>query len=144
VVRRWRVLDPASADALAADPSALASPGGAASLKWFPAYSLVSGTLPADALPVGAAKSAAAFARCEVDVTAPGVIGLHVEAPQGLSLWADGSPVELKQADVQLDLPRGVHTLTFRIDATRRGAGLRVELREVPGSGGAAQPVGGM
>jgi putative heme-binding domain-containing protein len=143
VMRRWRVLDPAAADALAADLSPLASPGGAASLKWFPAYSLVSGTLPADALGAGAGKSAA-FARCEVDVTAPGLVGLHVESPQGLSLWADGRPVDLKQADVQLDLPRGVHTLTFRVDAARpSGPGLRVELREVPGSGAAAQPVGG-
>jgi hypothetical protein len=128
---------------MAADPSLLQSPGGAASLKWFPAYSLVSGTLPPDALAAGAGRSAA-FARCEIDVTAAGPIGLHVESPQRLKLWADGQPVDLKQGDVQLDLPRGVHALTFRADAGQRQNGLRVELREIPGSGAAAQPVGGI
>jgi hypothetical protein len=142
VVRRWRVADTASADALAADSSLLASPGAPATLKWFPAYSLVSGTLPADAL--GAGGKSAAFVQCEIDVTAAGTVGLHVESPQGLALWANGQPVDLKQGDVQLDLPRGVHTLTVRADAARRSGGLRVELRETPGSGGAAQPVGGI
>ena len=79
-------------------------------------------------------------------MTAPGPIGLHVEgAPEGVRLWLDGQPLDLKQPDVQLDLQRGVHTLVFRVDASQRqGKGLRVELREVSGSGAAAQPVGGV
>jgi hypothetical protein len=144
LVRRWRVLDPASADALAADPSMLESPGSAASLKWFPAYSLVSGTLPEDALATAPGKPVA-FVRCEIDVTAPGPVGLHVESPEGQKLWVDAQPADLKGGDVQLDLTRGVHTLTFRVDKSRRpGKGQRVELRETSGPGGAAQPVGGV
>ena len=142
IVRRWRVLDPAAADAVAKDPGVLASPGAGASLPWHAAYSLVSGELPRDtfAQPGG---TNPAFARCEIDVTSPGKIGLRVDSPAGLKLWVDGQPVDLAR-EVEVNLQRGVHALTFQVDPAARGAaGLRVELREVPGSAGTAQPVGG-
>jgi putative heme-binding domain-containing protein len=135
VVRRWRVLDPAGAQSLAADPSPLASPVAAPSLKWTGAYALVNGVLPPDSLfPAG---TTTAFARCEVDVTAGGKIALRVNNPAGLKLWVDGQPVELKPT-TELDLPRGVHSLIFQVDKAARGNdGLRVEVT------GTAQPVGG-
>jgi putative heme-binding domain-containing protein len=142
VVRRWRVLDVAAAKSVAQDPAVLASPVGAPSLRWFPAYSLVSGDLPPDALPAADGTNAA-FARCEIDVTAPGRIALGVGPITGLKLWVDGQPKTIED-EVELDLPRGVHVLTFQVDrAARRKEPLRVELHEVPGSNGAAQPVGG-
>jgi putative heme-binding domain-containing protein len=142
VVRRWRVLDETQTRGVAESPDVLASPTGAASLRWNAAYSLVSGDLPADALPVAEGTNAA-FVRCDLDVTAGGVIGLRVNSPQGLKLWVDGQPVPMKEG-VELELQRGVHTLVFQVERAGRGnEPLRVELREVPGSNGVAQPVGG-
>jgi hypothetical protein len=62
---------------------------------------------------------------------------------KGLSLWVDGQPVEVKP-ETEVELTRGVHTLTFKLDvAARGGAGLRVEVRDIQGSAGHAQPLGG-
>jgi len=141
-VRRWRVLDAAMAKGVAENPDVLASPVGAPALRWTGAYSLVSGELPADALAT-APGSNVAFARCEIDVTAPGKVGLHLDSISGLKLWVDGQPVPIK-TDVELEMPRGVHGLVFQVEKASRGKdGLRLELRDVPGSSGAAQPVGG-
>ena len=102
----------------------------------------MSGDLPREVFAPGAGTNAA-FARCDIDVTAPGRIGLRLNSPAGLKLWVDGQAVEVKQ-DTDINLQRGVHAFTFQIDPAARGAEpLRVELREVPGSAGAAQPVGG-
>jgi putative heme-binding domain-containing protein len=142
IVRRWRVLDASMAKSVAQDPDVLASPVGAPSLRWYPAYSLVSGDLPLEALPAADGTNVA-FARCEIDVTAPGRITFDTGTTTGLKLRVDGQPKELTD-DVELDLQRGVHTLTFEVDRKARGKEpLRVELREVPGSTASAQPVGG-
>jgi hypothetical protein len=139
-VRRWRVLDEAQAGGVAANPEVLASPGSAASLRWTSAYSLVSGDLPPDAW---ATKGNAAFVRFDMDVSAPGAIGLRVNSVTGLKLWVDGQPTVLTE-NPTLALQRGVHTLVFQVDPAARGqTPLHVELREEPGSSGAAQPVGG-
>ena len=42
-----------------------------------------------------------------------------------------------------LDLPPGVHTLTFALDVDRRKDGLRCELDDVPGSPARVRVVGG-
>ena len=140
VVRRWRVLDPASAQSVAENPSLLASPGAAAGLKWTAAYSLVGGTLPPDALP----GNSVAFVRFEINVTAAGKIGLRMDDADGLKMWVGTEPMEVKQ-DVELDLPQGVHAVTFQVDKPQRqGKGLRVELFEPKSQAGAAQPVGGV
>jgi hypothetical protein len=66
-----------------------------------------------------------------------------VNSLTGLKLWVDGQPTELTE-NPTLALQRGVHTLVFQVDPAARGqTPLRVELREEPGSTGAAQPVGG-
>jgi hypothetical protein len=57
-------------------------------------------------------------------------------------MWIDQTPVDVKP-DVQADLPVGVHALTFKVDVGERGQGLHVEVRDVPGSGAHARPVGG-
>ena len=67
---------------------------------------------------------------------------MNIGEVRGLSLWVGGAPVDV-QSDMQIDLPRGPHTLTFKIDVGERGEGLRVEIHDVPGSGAHAQPVGG-
>ena len=109
---------------------------------WWPAYTLVAGVLPPDAL--ANSGKGVAFARCQVEVTSPGKVRLLLNSPKGLRLWADDRPVDVTGPEVTLDLPRGVRTLTFRIDPTARGnEGLRAELADAPGSAGHAQPVGG-
>jgi putative heme-binding domain-containing protein len=140
IVRRWRVLPASAAEQVVGDLSILQSPPRGAALAWTPAYSLVSGDLPLDAMATEGQQ--VAFARAEIDVTAPGKIGLHIADVTGLALWVDGAPHAIAH-DLALDLPRGSHTLTFKIDVAARGQGLRVGLRDVSGSAGAARPVGG-
>ncbi|MGB7160756.1 MAG: hypothetical protein WBD40_22015, partial [Tepidisphaeraceae bacterium] len=140
LVRRWRVLLPQAAEKLVRDASALTSPQRSAALPWAAAYSLVSGVLPPDTM--AADGQQIAFAKAEIDVTTPGRIGFNVGAVKGLSLWVDGTPVDVAP-DVTIDLQVGVHTLTFRVDVAERGEGLRVEVRDLPGSGAHARPVGG-
>ena len=140
LVRRWRVLPGAAAEQLAADPAALQSPARATALPWSPAYTLVSGDLPADAM--ASEGQPVAFARADIDVTTPGRIGLRVGDVKGLSLWVDGQPVDV-QSDVEVGLTRGQHALTFKIDVGVRSSGLRLEIRDVPGSPASARPVGG-
>jgi putative heme-binding domain-containing protein len=140
LVRRWRVLPAPEAAKLASDASPLRSAEASAKLPWAPSYSLVSGELPPDAMAVEGQQ--VAFVRGEIEVTGPGRIGLHVGEARGLSMWIDETPVDAK-ADVEVDLTRGVHALTFRVDVGERGQGLRVEVRDVPGAGAHARPVGG-
>jgi putative heme-binding domain-containing protein len=140
VVRRWRVLPAADAEKVARDATVLESPERAAALPWTPAYSLVSGDLPADTM--AAAGQSIAFVRAEIDVTAPGRIGVRVGDAAGLTLWVDATPQPVRP-EMEIELPRGQHVLTFKVDVATRGAGLRVELRDVPRSKGAGHPVGG-
>jgi putative heme-binding domain-containing protein len=144
LVRRWRVLDGKPAMRVANNPTLLANPDAVAVQPWQPAYGLVSGVLPLEATATSKTPQDLTFARGEIEVTAPGKIGLHVGDPKGLTLWVDGKPVELTSEQVSVELEKGVHALTFKIDVpSRQGTGIRVEIREVPGSKGHAQPIGG-
>jgi putative heme-binding domain-containing protein len=140
LVRRWRVLPESAAEKLIADDAPLRSTEASAKLPWAPAYSLVSGELPPDAMTTEGQQ--VAFVRGEIEVTAPGRVGLRLGETRGLAMWIDETPIDVK-GDVEIDLPRGVHVLTLRIDVGERGQGLRVEVRDVPGSGAHARPVGG-
>src|SRR4029079_18298910 len=132
MVRRWRILPAKAVEKLVADPTPLASPEQAAKLPWAAAYSLVSGEFPPDAMAEEGQQ--VAFVRAEIDVTTPGDVGLHLGETRGLSMWIDEQPAEVKP-DLQVRLATGVHRVTFRIDVGERGQGLRVEVRDVPGSG---------
>jgi hypothetical protein len=113
VIRRWRAPDASGIE--------------------IPAYSSVSGALPADA----------PYAKAEIHVVTPGVIRIRFNSTKGLALAIDGAPVEIKDV-LDLDLKLGVHLLKIDIDASRRGGeGLRVEVEEAPGSAGRVQVVGG-
>ena len=101
-IRRWQLSDSMS-------------PGA----NWASAYSLLSGDLPADSI----VKSH--FARGGINVTAPGKLRLLVNDTRGLDLWVDAKPVSIG-TELGLELARGVHALTFRIDPQQRGQmGLR-------------------
>ena len=135
VVRRWRVLDPVPEALAGAD----VKPPPAGDAGWWPAYSLVSGVLPADAL----GTKGVGYARSLVDVTTPGKVKLLVDSPKGLTLWVDDRPAELAGPETVLDLSRGVHTLTVRVDPAAHAGGLRVQFADAPGSAGHVQPVSG-
>jgi hypothetical protein len=140
LVRRWRVLPAKAVEKLIADPSPLASPEQAAKLPWAPAYSLVSGQFPPDAM--AEAGQQVAVVRAEIDVTTAGQVGLHIGQTRGLAMWIDEAPIDVKP-DVQVQLTAGVHRVTFKVDVGERGQGLRLEVRDLPGSGAHARPVGG-
>ena len=139
-IRRWRVIGP--------PPEGLASgkalsQGGFAALKgtdWPPAYSLVAGTLPLDA--ITPKSGATGYVRGDINMTAAGKVRLVLNDPKGVTLWADDQPVQVAN-EVTLDLPAGMHALTFGIDTAQRQDGLRVEVADIPGSPAHAQPVGG-
>jgi hypothetical protein len=108
---------------------------------WGPAYSLVSGELPSDV--TSAKGKPVGYVRGEINVTAPGKIRVVLNSAKGLTAWIDDRPAPARQ-EMSLDLPRGVHAITFRLDANARGGeGLRVEIADAPGSPAHAQPVGG-
>ena len=139
-IRRWRVMEPVP-QTLTSEAASDISPAVLDRQTWNPAYSLVSGVLPAaDLWPKG---STVAFARAQIDVAVPGTIRLLLNDVRGAMLWVDGRATDPVNP-VPLDLPRGVHTLTFRIDARQRNQqGLRLELADAPNSSAHAQPVGG-
>jgi len=113
VVRRWRALDPAGVAV--------------------PAYSTVSGVLPAEW----------PSATCEINVVTPGLIRLRFNSLRGLTLSVDGAPVEIKDV-LDLDFKLGVHSLKLDVDASRRGGdGIRLEVEEAPASAGRINIVGG-
>jgi putative heme-binding domain-containing protein len=139
-IRRWRVIDPLPAGlATAQMPSnqAIASLDGK---DWPPAYSLVSGILPGNAIrPQGTGMG---YVRGEINVTAPGKIRLVPNSSDGLTLWVDDKPIPV-EAEILLNLPAGIHALTFGADAAVQRTGLRIEVTDAPGSSAHAQPVGG-
>ncbi len=134
--RRWQVLASPSPALLLLEPAAL---GQAlqqdSSLPWTSATSKVSGDLPIGEI-TGKGKSPILL-RCQLDVVAAGKIGVSLGAVDGVQLWVDGVPTPVKDR-VALDLPRGPHTLTLRIDPAMTSQ-LRCELFDVPGSSGQAR-----
>jgi len=114
VVRRWRVPDAAGV--------------------LVPAYSTVSGALPADW----------PSASCEINVVTPGLIRFKLNSSKGIRLFTvDGKPEDLNEV-LDLDLKLGVHVLKLDIDAKARGnEAIRLEVEEAPGSAGRVNLVGG-
>ena len=139
-VRRWRIIDPVPLELTSSDPAPVQLASLIDNHDWTPAYSLVSGVLPIDSIiPNGKPPG---YARGEIDVSAPGKIRLVINDPKGVTLWVDDKPINMAQ-EIPLDLPRGVHTLTFRLDSQHGNAGLRVEVADTPGLSAHAQTVGG-
>ncbi len=128
VIRKWRVAAAADADSIPADDAA-----------WLPAYSMVSGALPASDMEIGDR----VFVRGFVNMQMPGTVQLMLNKSKGLKLWVDGE--EIPDPAAPLDLSKGRRTFTFQIDRSLRGgAGLRVELATPAGSPAKFQPEGGI
>jgi putative heme-binding domain-containing protein len=123
LVRRWQVMETPSS--------------------WGPAYSQVNGMLPLDAVPrLDLPKGALGYARCQLEVSAGGAVKLVLNSATGLSMRLDDKLVKGAE-QLTLDLKPGLHNLTFAIDPTRRGDGLRCELADLPDSPARVRIVGG-
>jgi putative heme-binding domain-containing protein len=145
VARRWQVLIPDQKDllfkvqvygytAVVADPS----------LAWKPAYSRVSGVLADDDVPTIKALNDApkiGLARCQVEVSTPGPVRFALPKSPGLKVYVDANRIETAET-IDVGLAAGVHTVTLLVvkDAPNPD-GLRLELRDVPGSPARAQMV---
>jgi hypothetical protein len=150
VVRRWQVLDPTPEGRQLLRRrgfSALTSTH--SSLRWEPVYSTVAGLLPRVDIPRLEVRGATGkeilkvgVVRCQLDVAAAGKVRLRLNSVKGLRLLVGQKPAEVREV-TELDLPTGVHTLTFVVDAGERREGLRCELEDQPRSGTEARIVGG-
>jgi hypothetical protein len=130
VVRKWQVLGDVMPEVALERNS---------KIPWTPAFSFVSGILPLESLPT---KNNLALAQFEIQMTTPGKIRLKFNSLDGLKMWVNATSTEMK-ANPVLDLTAGSHRITFLVNATKRSAGLRVELEEVPGSPAKFQLVDG-
>jgi hypothetical protein len=144
LVRRWQVLEATpAAKKLLENGGPAAATGDDPSLTWEPAYSTVAGVLGPDDLPqVAVGKDNLAVARCQLDATTPGAVVLRLNGAKGVRLWLDGKSVEAKET-TELNMPAGVHTLTFALGFGERKEGLCVELDDVEGSPARLRVVGG-
>jgi putative heme-binding domain-containing protein len=147
VARRWQALEPnREAWGFLSLGGGLSTPAKEVSgLQWTPLYSSVAGSLPLGDAPLfrlGVAKRGVSLVRCQLDVTASGPVVVRLNSAKGLQLWVDQDPVAVKEA-LELNLPVGVHTLTFVVDRDARQDGLRCELEDRPGSPARARVVGG-
>ncbi len=139
VARRWRVLQfVPDAEPTSDLPLSIAQE----SSNWIPAYATVAGELPPSAFIADKGKKIS-WARTDLEVSVAGAVRLSVNDAKGLNLWIDGKQVEAK-AELTPELSAGTHMVIFRVDFAARGKeGIRLEVQDVPGSRGHAQPVGG-
>ena len=137
VARRWRVLDPPMGEGSSVTPELLDAN---ASLTWAPVYAEVAGALPLSSFTPTKSRT---ILRTQLEVTTPGPIKLKLNDATGLRAWLDTAPIDPSSKEITLDVPTGVHTLTFLIENKKRTEGLRCELAEAPGSSAKAQFVAG-
>ena len=139
--RRWRII--ASDNTLDLEKVGRAQLGeflqSGAELPWSPAFSMVSGQLPLASLGVSSgAGSTLSFAKVELEVSAGGKIGLRTNNPKGLKL-SFGDSLIAADDEVAIELGVGRHEVVIIVDRTlREDGGMRLELFDVPGSGGRA------
>ena len=136
VIRRWRVGGGDATEAAQLDPARYRDDS-----KWQPAYSLVSGLLPASEF--HPTPDRIALLRAHVEVTTPGKVHLNLNSAAAITLWVDDQAVELGAGNV-IELTTGRRALTFVVDKRARGnLGLRCELEETATGSARFQVVGG-
>ena len=75
-------------------------------------------------------------------ISTAGKVQLKLNSAQGVTLWLGKTSITPKEM-LALDLPAGLHTLTFAVNLKERREGLTCELDDVPGSAARARIVGG-
>ena len=77
-------------------------------------------------------------------MTTPGEVGLKVNSPEGITLFADRViTLDARLTTTPLTLPRGVHTINVLLKPKKRRQDLRLDLVDVPDSPARSQLVGG-
>ncbi len=147
VVRRWQALEPTrEAWSFLHLGGGLSTPAkNERGLQWSSLYSTVAGVLPlteAFSFSLGKDKHAVSLIRCQVDVSTAGSFVVRLNSTKGLKLWIDQNPIAAKE-ESEVNLPVGVHTLTFVVDREERREGLRCEMEDKPRSTGRMRIVGG-
>jgi putative heme-binding domain-containing protein len=120
LVRRWRMLgnvnqvvellnDRGTAAVVTSDEN---------ELQWRSMYSLVSGTLPLDEIPVVESESGQqmSFVRFEVDVQSAGNIVLELNSVSGIELFAGNEVVSPQGNSFTFDLDEGIQQISLVID----------------------------
>jgi putative heme-binding domain-containing protein len=105
--------------------------------EWKPTFSLVSGHLPVQDLPVFSPFNdidPTAFLRTKLEATTAGPVTLKFGDTTGLQLWLDGQRLEPAPA-VEVDLEPGIHRLFVGVSQKTRTEPLRIEI--VPPATGA-------
>lgn len=95
-------------------------------------YSRVDGMLPLTNFPGGEIGF-------ELNVSSPGKIGLRLREPDGLTLKWNGQAIPIQNGVAEVELPQGRQLLTIGVPAGRSSP-LMVELIDLPGSSGNADP----
>ena len=143
IARRWQVLETSKTlstqihgkgmDATLNDPS----------LRWSPAYSTVSGVLPAIDVPTIDGVfgiPSRGVARTGIDVSTGGKVRLKVALADRLTIWIDGNRVDPKDS-IDLNLAPGQHwvAISFNREGETAVDAIQLELVEVAGSSARAQ-----
>ena len=136
VARRWRLLDPPMGDGSSITPELLDAN---ASLKWVPVYAQVDGVMPKESF---ASPMTKAVLRTQIEATTGGIAKLKLNETSGMQVWLDNDQLPLT-TEIELNLKKGTHTLTFLLSNKNRQEGLRCELVDVAGSTAKAQFVAG-
>lgn len=98
-----------------------------------PEYSVVSGGLPLDEIPVlNVREQQVGFAQSQINVTTPGTIAFRVNSVAGLEIRIDGIPMPA-EAEFSTTLAAGRHVVTVMIDRRQRTEPLSVEILEGTG-----------
>lgn len=119
VVRRWRMLsDSDAAVSLLREHGTDYVEFEEAGFTWRNQYSMVSGDLPIDELPILdlGAQGQMSFVRFEIEVQNAGIVQLSFNSSEGINAWIDGNPVDVLGQETQADLPEGIHQITLAID----------------------------
>jgi putative heme-binding domain-containing protein len=143
LARRWQALESTSQVQAALVRSGLsAATGKEPGLTWVPAYSTVSGTLPVAHLPrlrLEWSGPAYSVVRVQIDAAEASKVRLKVGATKGLSAWLDGKSLLVREV-IELNLSRGLHTLTIAINNAEHDPaaqpGLRLEVEDTPAAAG--------
>ncbi|MCC5908593.1 MAG: HEAT repeat domain-containing protein [Balneolaceae bacterium] len=119
VARRWRMLSESDAAV------ALLKEHGTGYIlleddgfTWRNQYSMVSGDLPIDELPVLDldADGQLSFVRFEIDVQSAGIVQFSFNSSEGLHAWIGRNPADISGRGIQADLSEGIHQITLAID----------------------------
>jgi putative heme-binding domain-containing protein len=146
VARTWQVLAPTKPAFDAVHRDSIAAVVMKKDLLWSSEYTTVSGVLPLDVMAdiyvrkgqFAGVETQTGFARTTLEVGTGGEVCLVMNDSKGINAWVGQTPVEVAR-ELKIKLAPGKHQLTFAVDKKGRSEGLRVELRDVPGSSAQAR-----